>query len=255
MSAHLNWSRIGSLALSVFLLFGAASVAAEEKSSDDWVYDFEIYAWLPTIQPTLANGTDLNWSLSDLLKTLDMMAMFNTGARKDRWSMKFDLLYLNLGTLKSKTGEIVNHPVELDADIDLRAMPLTLTAGYQVGGSGKNQFDIIGGVRYLYISVPITLSLNGEFQEKVNQKVITWDGLIGFQGKSTINDKWYFDYYGDVGTGDSRLTWQAKVGGGYHFNKWTATFGYRYQRWNFESDEVLKHLTINGPYIGAKWMF
>jgi len=37
--------------------------------------------------------------------------------------------------------------------------------------------------------------------------------------------------YADIGAGrKTELTWQAKIGGGYHFNKFTGTFGFRYLR-------------------------
>lgn len=255
MKTYLNRSQIGSLVLSVFLLFGAASVAAEEKSSDEWEYDFEIYGWLPSIKPTLATGQELDWTLSDLIKNLDFMAMFNGGARKDKLSFGFDFLYMNLGDTRTISGEIINHPVDLEVDIDLRTLPFTAFAGYQIADSEKSRTDIFGGVRYLYIRLPIEFSVGDRFENTLTESVITWDGIVGLQGKSNINDQWYFDYYGDLGAGQSKLTWQAKAGFGYHFNKWTATFGYRYLRWNFEDTEILKDLTIVGPYVGAKWTF
>ena len=54
-------------------------------------------------------------------------------------------------------------------------------------------------------------------------------------------------------SGDVKITWQAKVGFGYHFNKFTGTFGFRYLRWNFGSSSDLDNLRIIGPYVGARW--
>jgi hypothetical protein len=252
MKTYLKQSQFGILALSVFLLFSATAFAAEENSSDEWEYDFEVYGWLPTIKPTVPNGETLNWSLSDLLSNLDMMAMFNGGARKDKWSFAFDFLYMNLGDTRTISKEIINHPVDVEADLDLRALTFTVFAGYQIAESERNRTDIIGGARYIYIRIPLELSAGDKIEKDLLGGVITWDGIVGLRGKSMINDQWYFDYYGDIGTGQSKLTWQAKAGFGYHFNKWTATFGYRYLRWNYES-RLLKDLTIVGPYVGAKW--
>jgi len=242
-----------ALSLAALMLLASAPVSAQEKSSDEWQYDFEVYVWLPTIKPTLPNGETLNWSLSDLLKNLDFMAMFDGGARKGKWSMGADFIYLNLGDTRTISKEIINHPVDVEADLDLRALPFTVTAGYQIAESEKSRTDIIGGVRYIYIRVPLEFSVGDKIEKALTGKVITWDGIVGLQGKTGINDRWYFDYYGDIGTGQSKLTWQAKAGFGYHFNKWTATFGYRYLRWNYESTEILKNLTIVGPYVGARW--
>ena len=242
-----------ALSLAALMLLAAAPVSAQEKSSDEWQYDFEVYGWLPTIKPTLPNGETLNWSLSDLLKNLDMMAMFNGGARKDKWSVGGDFLYLNLGKTDTISGSIVNHPVDVEADLDLRALTFTTFAGYQIAESARNQTDIIGGVRYFFFNVVVEANINDNLTKIVRPGLVTWDGIIGLRGKTLINDQWYFDYYGDVGTGQSNLTYQAKLGFGYNFNKWTATFGYRHMRWNYKSGETMKNLTITGPYIGAKF--
>jgi len=249
----LKGSWIATLALTLTFLASSNSLLAEEKSPDDWVYDFELYAWLPTVKPTLPNGETLNWSLKDLLDNLDFLTMFNGGARKDKWSVGADFLYMNLGDTRTISGSIVNHPVDVEADLDLRALTFTTFAGYQIAESARNRTDIIGGVRYFYLRVPIKAALNDNMTRELTPKVITWDGIIGLRGKTLINDQWYFDYYGDVGTGQSSLTYQAKVGFGYNFNKWTGTFGYRHMRWNYKSQELLEDLTITGPYIGAKF--
>jgi hypothetical protein len=241
-----------TLALTLCLSINATTAFAQEKSPDDWQYDFEVYFWLPTIQPTTFNGTNLNWSLSDLLRNLDMMAMFNGNARKGKWSLGGDFIYLNLGDTRVINADFVGHPREFVADLDLRALPFTAFAGYQIAESQRNSTDIIGGIRYIYIRIPV--KIEGKIIDKsLVPKVITWDGIAGFRGQTEINDQWYFDYYADVGTGQSKITYQGKVGFGYRFNKWTGTFGYRYLHWNYKSDELLDHLSIYGPYIGAKF--
>jgi len=127
--------------------------------------------------------------------------------------------------------------------------------GYQVLYSESNQLDLVGGVRYLYIRVPQTFTINENFSKKVTLGGHHWDGVVGLRGVKTINDKWYFDYYGDVGAGDSKLTWQAKVGFGYQFKKITGTFGFRYLRFDFKKDAALADLAAIGPNLGAKWTF
>ena len=242
--------------LIALLMVGVTSASAQEKSADQWQYDFEVYGWLPQINITTATGGDIKWTLSELLSNLDMMAMFDFGARKNKWSMRTDILYLNLGTTKDISGDIIGHPVSPELDLDLRAFITTVHGGYQVAVSDKNQLDVIGGIRYLYIRAPLEFKLN----ENRAKKVIlggngNWDGIVGLHGVGTINDKWYFDYYGDIGTGDSKFTWQTKLGFGYHFNKFTGTFGFRYLSWNLEKEIGLDDLSIIGPYVGAKWTF
>ena len=242
--------------VSVLLMIGANSVSAQEKSADQWQYDFEVYGWLPQIDITSGIGGDIKLTLKDLLQNLDMLAMFDFGARKNKWSMHADVIYLNLGAKERISGEIIGRPVTLDVDVDLRAFISTVHGGYQVAVNDKNQLDVIAGVRYLYIRVPLEFDLNDNRTRKVTlggSDEDKWDGIVGLQGVRTINDKWYFDYYGDIGTGDSDLTFQTKLGFGYHFNKFTGTFGFRYLRWNFDDKGDLENMFVIGPYVGAKW--
>jgi hypothetical protein len=241
--------------LIVLLMVGATSALAQENTSDQWQYDFEVYGWLPQIDLTTTTDVNITLTLKDLLKNLDMMAMFDFGARKDKWSMNADIIYLNLGAKKDITGKIIEHPVTLEADVDLRAFISTVHGGYQIAGNDKNQLDVIGGIRYLYIRVPLEFDLGDRTRKVILGGNGNWNGIVGLQGVRTINDKWYFNYYGDIGTGDADITWQTKLGFGYHFNKFTGTFGFRYLRWNFDKKADLDNLYVIGPYVGAKWFF
>jgi len=138
------------------LVFGPVSASAEEPSSDQWEKYFEVYGWLPDIDITTADGSKVTLTLSDLLKNLDMLAMFDFGARNDEWSVAADVLYMNLGKKQTIPGEIVNHPVDVMADVDLRAFISTVNAGYALVNTEKNRTEIIGGVRYIYLRMPIS---------------------------------------------------------------------------------------------------
>ena len=232
----------------------AAPVSAQEKSPDDWQYSYELYGWLPGIKIQPAVGDELKLSLKDILQNLDMIFFSDVEMRKQDWSLGVDLIYMNLGGSDTITGEIIGRPQELDVDVDMRTFIGTLTAGHTIARTDRTRFDIIGGTRYLYIKTGLEFDLEATPQQK--ERTLGghhWDFLLGFEGKTLINDQWYVDYYGDVGSGASKLTWQAKVGMGYEFNKWTGTFGMRYLRYNFTNDSKLKNLQVLGPYLGAKW--
>jgi len=242
----------------VLLMAGAVSASAQEKSADQWQYDFEAYFWMPQMDITTASGTDITLTFKDLLQNLDMAGMFDFGAQKGKWSMNADFIYMNLGAKEEISGEIIGHPVTLDVDIDLRSFISTVHGGYQVAVNDKNQLDVIAGIRYLYIRIPLEFDLNENRTRKVTlggSDEDKWDGIVGLQGVRTINDKWYFDYYGDIGAGESDLTFQTKLGFGYHFNKFTGTFGFRYLRWNFDKKGGLANMYVIGPYVGAKWIW
>ncbi len=62
--------------------------------------------------------------------------------------------------------------------------------------------------------------------------------------------------YGDVGTGDSDLTWAAQGILVYRFKKFDAYGGYRYMDWNDLSGSLrFKDLDLSGPIFGARFKF
>jgi hypothetical protein len=82
-----------------------------------------------------------------------------------------------------------------------------------------------------------------------------WDGIVGVQGKVFLKERWYLPFYGDVGSGDSDLTWTVFAGVGYTFSKANMIVGYRHLRFNFADDASLDHLYITGPIVGFEYIF
>lgn len=254
MNALRRQSKFLMLLFAVLAFLVPAQVSGQEKSPDDWHYTYELYGWLPriTIQP--AEGDQITLKLKDILKNLDMIFFSDIEMRKQDWSLGLDLIYMNLGGNDTVTGEIIGRPLELDVAVDMRAVIGTLTAGHTIARTDRTRFDIIGGTRYLYIRTGLDFDIEGTpFEKEKTLSGANWDFLLGFDGKTLINDQWYFDYYADVGSGASKLTWQAKAGMGYEFNKWTGTFGFRYLSYNFEESGPLDNMKVYGPYLGAKW--
>jgi hypothetical protein len=247
--------KIIRLAVISFLLAGwAANAAAEETAnSGEWEKYFEVYALLPNIYITSASGTHTTLTISDILRNLDMFAFVDLGAKKDKWSFGADNIYMNLGKKITREGAVL--PGEL-AKLDMRAFVNTTNVGYQIGGDHSNPFKLIGGVRYLYIRTSAEFDPENIGDKEILKSGHNWSGIVGFEGRKNLNEKWYLDYYADIGWGGKTdLTWQAMLGGGYQFNKWTATFAFRYLRWNFDGSGSLENLRVIGPQVGARWDF
>ena len=259
MHVAYNWSKYTVSLLTAFVLLASAPVAAnEEVTSSEWKKSLEVYGWLPNIYITTATEDHITLTLGDLLSNLKFMAMLDFGAQKDKWSMGADVIYMHISGSDEKTipGPLGN-PVDIDVSVAMKAVISTFGGGYQFFGDNGHELHGVFGARYLYISLPIEIEVDAEIGPDVDKKVTlgghNWDGVVGLRGKSTINEKWYTNYYLDVGTGDSKFTWQSKVGFGYQFNKFTGTFGFRYLKWNFGNSSQLDNLTVIGPYVGARW--
>jgi hypothetical protein len=102
--------------------------------------------------------------------------------------------------------------------------------------------------------------LSRNFSQSLERKVSfdasehNWDGIIGVQGATKLDEKWTLLYYADIGTGDSKYTAQAKVGLSHALDKFDLSFGYRYLHYELDSP-LLDELDVSGPYVGAIFRF
>jgi hypothetical protein len=80
----------------------------------------------------------------------------------------------------------------------------------------------------------------------------------GFRGRDDLGDKFFFNYYGDIGGFDaaSKITWQAVAGFGYKINASSAIgLGYRALYDDYHRDNLLLKLLSQEPYIGYEIRF
>lgn len=255
INKKLKWQKPLLPLLAIFFLFGAVPVAAEEKSADEWQYDLQVYVWGATIKTATVTGESANINFGTILKNLDMVVMTTLGARKNKFSMLADVIYMDISDSQKHNGEFLGRPVEGKLELGIKSWVLNLIGGYNLVDNEKSVFDITAGARYLDLTVDTTVKLNDN-KLKTSEGGSGWDGVVGFKGRHNYSDGHYLNYYADIGGGDSKLTWQALVNFAYDYKKFTGIVGYRYLTWNLKDDSpALDDMTIHGPYIAAKWSF
>lgn len=243
-AAFLSW---------VGLIVINSSAAADEKG---WEFAGEAYLWGAGINATTVTGDEIDISFSDLVRNLDMGLMAALAARKDRWIVIGDLIYLDVSNDTDATGKIIDQPTPLDVKLELKGLIGNLAGGYRFFENDTTGLTVLGGVRYLNLDTDLTFDIGrGLIEETVSESGHVWDGFIGMRGTTDLSDRWYLTYYGDVGTGESDLTWQALAGVNYRFEKVDAVLGYRYLDWRFRDNEVFDDLNISGPFAGVKFRF
>ena len=248
-----------------------APIAANAQSSDAWKFDASIYGWLPTIggKTTFPAGTGSSISVDgeQILDALKFTFMGTFEARKGRWGLFTDVIYLNVGGSKSKTRDVIvdGHPlpvgVTADAQLDIKSWVWTLAGTYRVVDVPSSTLDVFAGARLL----DLQQTLGWEFSADLGNsnmtrrsgsseiKVNYTDGIVGAKGRLSFGaeNKWYVPYYADIGTGQSDLTYQLVGGVGYAFN-WGRVFGvWRYLDYNFKSGSRIESANFNGPAIGV----
>jgi len=235
------------LLLSLFLLVAAAPVTAaaqEATKGDGWKFGVELYGWAASVGGKSASGGDIDVDFDDLLSDLEMAFMGGFAARKGKWSLLADVMYLNL-----EDDEDVAPGVK--TSVEVKGWVVTPLIGYNFLETEKISLHGVAGARYLWLKAYLDLS----GYPAVSDKGHVWDAVVGVRGQVTLTKKWYLPFYGDVGTGDSDLTWQVLAGIGYKFKWFDVVAAYRYLDWDFDDNAAIDDLNFSGPIVGIKFVF
>lgn len=255
------------IATPVVLLATSAPLMAAADKTDQWKYEATIYMWAAGMDANTETGGDIDISFNDILNDLDVAFMGSLGARKGKWSVVADTIYLDISQDEGGSETIpiigaVTTKATVDTDIDMKASITTFGGGYNLSDDRKWALDLIVGARYTWVDVDSELDLKrtGDLlqtsrQAKVSDSENLWDGIVGIRGQFNLNDNWYLPYYGDIGAGQSDRTWQALAGIGYKFRWGDILLAYRHLEYDFDSGFLLKDLSISGPALGASFHF
>lgn len=256
------------------LLPASASAQSVQPAwqSGQWRFAASIYGWLPTIDQTInfprdLGSSDIHLSKGDVLDHLKMTFQGSFEAHNGRWGLYTDLLYMDLGGSKSSTREFSIGGIELpastttDLSFDLKGLVWTLAGEYRVATDPAWTVDLLAGARLLKIKPTLNYSINGDLgpisipgrsgAKKVSESY--WDGIVGLKGRYAFGDdrRWFAPFYVDVGTGQTKFTWQAAAGLGYAYH-WGEVYGmWRYLDYNNKSGEPVEDMSFNGPQLGV----
>ncbi len=240
------------------LLLAASTVdaTAEESGSDGWQFGGEVYLWGATLGATTTAGDDIDISFSDIFEHLNFGFMGAVEARKGKWELFADAIYLDLETEDNSTANIVGRSIQTSVDVEVKGFISTTAASYAVFENDSTRFTLLAGGRYLWLEADLEFDI-GALKETASDSNSVVDAIVGFRGRTKIADGWHVVYHLDVGTGQSEFTWQALGSLNYRFKNVDLVLGYRYLDWNFDADEgdVLDDLNIHGPIAGVKFTF
>jgi hypothetical protein len=233
----------------------AAPLEVAPVQEDEWEFALGVYAFMPEITATAANGYDINIDFDQILESLDMTAMIAFMARKGRWSLGSDLIYLAMG------NDIYGAPGASSSRValQLKTWIINPVVGYTVLDGNWGHLDVMGGARYLYmkqqVGVSVASPILGNTHAYASSSGASWAGIVGIKGQLDLSEKWFMPYYLDVGTGDSDLTWQAYLGIGYRFENFDLVLSYRYIDWDLGTGGPLTSLDSKGPQLGIRFEF
>lgn len=265
--------------LAAACLLSVSTAGIAESGDGGWEFLLTPYLWLPALDGSahvkrsgvrLPDGSrvgpvslEVSTSPDSYLSNLNMAFMIMGEARKGRWSIYTDALYTSFGDADTKVRNVTwpagfhSSQIERKARIDLSATVWTLAGGYQVLDRSELTLDLMAGARYLTLDSDLELSVQGadghlSRQNKVSMDQDVWDGILGLRGQILFpGTQWFVPFYADIGTGDSRSTWQAMLGIGYRLDWGEVTLAYRALSYDFRKQDA--DMTLHGPGLGVSF--
>ena len=246
------------------LLPSLVSAQDLETSGDEWQHALAIYGWGAGIGGHTARGTSVDVPFNKLWDNLSLGFMGAYQARKGKWSIMTEVIYLDLSAKKALDlippigGDIINVTTDVDADVE--GLIFHLGGGYNLYDSESVRTDFIFGARYLDLSTDLLFTFNLgppdlELELPLSGSGNVWDAYIGLMGNISLADRWFIPYYVDIGAGDSDFTWQAMAGVGFKAADWVdIALVYRYLEWDLGAD-LVDDINFSGPALGVVFRF
>jgi len=251
------------------LLLACCPNNATAQDADNWQFEAILYGWYSGVDGTVkypggpGSGGDIAVDASDIVENMNMILMGGFHAKKNRWSIVTDLIYLNAdddANSNLTVGPGSGVPVNASVGMDITTWIVSGGIGYDLVQNERWTLALIGGARYLAADVDVTMDIQGPLPfarppaEKSGSADLL-DGFVGLRGALMLSGNWYIPYHFDVGAGDSDLTWQAFAGLGYRFGWGDVRLGYRYLSYEMDDDMLLQELEMSGPILGLGFRF
>jgi len=266
--------------LAALALCGPLSAAAQTPSNQ-WAFSITPYLWLPNIDGTLkysippgATGSpEVEAGPNDYLENLSFAMMISGEARKNRWLVFTDFIYLDFSDEESAVksinfgGNRVSSSANVSTESSFKAGAWTLGAGYAVSPGRPVELDVFGGLRYFGVKAStdwqLTAAVTGPGGGQtfpragsISEREDLWDGIVGVKGRVWLGrSNWSIPYYLDVGTGSSSLTWQGMLGVSYSWKVVGVTLAYRHLYYDMKGDKLVQDMRFSGPALGVNFRF
>jgi hypothetical protein len=232
-----------------------------------------VYGYLPSIGgktrfPAPAGASTVDISAEQILNSLDFAFMGTLQAHNGQWGVFSDLIYLNASADKAGSQDFTIGntaiPAGTSASLGLKVKGLvwTIAGEYRVRPDPGLTIDLFGGTRLFSLKQELDYSITGSLgpmapagrSGTLEVKSTLWDAIVGAKGRMALGDqgsRWSVPFYVDVGTGESKLTWQAAAGLSYSYSWGELTALWRYLDYEMKSGQSIQSFNFNGPMFGA----
>jgi len=264
----------------VLICLALVPLSAAAQAGEGWTFSLTPYIWLPNVNGTLkyspppsGGAPEVDTGPNNYLENLSFALMLAGEARKGRWSIISDLVYIKFDKEKSNVRDVdfggsrVNTAADIGTQSSLKGLEWTIAGAYTFSESARGTLEGLAGVRFFQVEassdwqLTATVSGPGAAQTfpasgNATRRSDIVDGIVGVRGRIRWGETaWYSPYYLDAGTGGSRLTWQSLIGVGYAFKWGDLLLAYRTLYYDQKDEKLLQDFRFSGPTLGATFRF
>ena len=221
----------------------------QRSSTDKWEFQFVPYLWFAGLKGQVGIGdrvADVDADFGDIFDKLNFGFMAALEARKNRFGLFTDLLYLKVSAENATPGALFS-----SVKLTQKVFMLEEAVAYRLYEKNGSSVDAMAGIRFWHLNTRL-LFTPGISPEVEADRSKNWvDGLAGLRGRAYVSKSIFVFGRGDVGGGGSDLTYQLIGGGGLTFReRFSFLLAYRYLHVNYDRDNFLFDIGIKGPAIG-----
>ena len=231
---------------------------APAVESDDWQFRWSVYAPVVSLDGTTSVGPNVlpvDVGFSDIAESLDGGFVSALEARKGRWSLTGDFIWLKLST-----STLPNRITHIGSRLEQYVM--NASVGFEVYEDAKWTVDALVGAAYTGLKIDSDISVfpplggvNNTFIRAAEHWV---DPFVGVRFRYRASDRWRFFGridYGGFGV-QSDTYFQAIVGGGYQINENVGLFAaYRHLLVDYSKAAFSYDVETSGPQLGVLFTF
>jgi len=223
------------------------------NASDSWRVGISLYGWFAGLHGTVGvagHNAGIHVPFSDLFHALIFEIPVAVEADKGRFVMPIDFLWLKLGV----NNALPLNDFEQDSiDTKMTESIFTPKLGYRLVDADHFKFDVLGGLRYWYVSLNNTLN-PADLSYGRSLNII--DGLGGGRIILPAGEKAAITISGDAGAGSSTLDYQLLGLLNLNFSpKFGMALGWRYLYEDYKnpSNGVIFNPTTSGVVAGLNF--
>jgi hypothetical protein len=223
-----------------------------------WHFNLAPYMWMPGVKGDVAvanlPSVAVDASFSDILDNFDIGLLGRFDARKDRFGLGVDFVWMNLGLPAAQTQVA-------DFTVDLRQFVAEGIGFYRVASGGRADnpahLDVLAGVRYTTTRTRLKAESagggggSGDFQD------LDWvDALAGFKGRAPLGSKLVVLGRIDIAGFGSDLTWNLEGDLAFLASEhWAFGAGWRYMDIDYDKGEGIERKQLQLAYSGPRVWF